>query len=204
MNSLQSTFSSPRNQRIVFYAGILALAAGVIVLMVKFVGGSDKTSVAPSKGFKPQLPAKQQALVNENGVRVTNYEQLPAEVKTTIRRFVMGAVAGQNYADSWNVLAPVFKRGYTAKSWANSDSHPIVPFPVYQYDQSVFQVPEATTKEVLVDIKVDPTPQAATKFRMRTTRFRVGLVPADKTGKHWLVNYWMPQWSPPLPYGGDG
>lgn len=204
MNTLQSTFSSHRNQRILFWVGVLALAAGIIVLVVKLAGGSDKTSVEPSKGFKPQLPAKQQPLKNAEGVRVTRFEQLPEEVRTTIRRFVMGAVAGQNYADSWNVLAPVFKRGYTAKSWANSGSHPIIPFPVYNYDKTIFEVPEATTKEVLVDMKLSPTPTAAAKYRLRVTRFRVGVIPADKTGKHWLVNYWMPQWSPPLPYGGDG
>lgn len=201
MNAIQSTLSSPRNQRILLWFGALVLVAGVVVLVLKLTGGSDKTSVAPAPGFKAKLPPKQQPLVNAQGVKVTTYEQLPAAIKDPIRRFVIGAVAERNYADSWNVLAPVFKRGYTAKTWATSGSHPIVPFPVYQFEKSLFTVPLATAKEVLVEMKVTPTPKAAVRDRLRVTRFRIGLIPS---GKRWLVNYWMPQYGVPLPYGGDG
>lgn len=199
MNTVQSTLSSPRNQRVLFWIGMLALAAGIVVLIVKLTGGSDPTPVAPSKGFKPQLPTTSKPLLNGNGVAITQYDELPGEVKTSIRRFVVGAVAGQNYRDSWNVLAPVFKKGYTQKTWVKAPAHPVVPFPVYNYEKSKFTVAEATTKEILVDMKVSPTPSS----QMRQTRFRIGLIPS-KTGKDWLVNYWMPLWTPPLAYSGNG
>ena len=58
MNTTQSTLSSPRNQRILFWIGLLALTAGIVVLVIKLAGGSDSTPTAPDKGFKPALPQK--------------------------------------------------------------------------------------------------------------------------------------------------
>jgi hypothetical protein len=198
MNTFQSTLSSSRNQRILFWVGLLALAAGIVVLVLKFTGGSDHAAVAPQQGFKPVLPAKQTPLKDADGANITSYKQLDPTVKDTIRRFVLGAVAEQNYADSWNVLATNFKRGYTAKTWTTSGSHPLIPFPVYQYDTSTFTMRAATTKEILVGIKVKAKPGSG----QHETQFMIGLIPA-KSGK-WLVNYWGPLYGAPLPYGGDG
>jgi hypothetical protein len=192
MNSFQSTVSSARNQRIFFFLALAVLAAGIVFLVVKFVGNGDSTSASPSAGFKPQLPTKNTPL-QAKGARVTKYKELSPEVKTAIRRFVLGAVAGHNYADSWNVIAPSMRKGYTAQKWATAPAHPVIPFPVYHYATSKFTLAEATTKTIVVDLKMKPTPNSG----QRETRFRVGLEPADG-GKRWLVNYWMPLWTPPL------
>src|SRR5262245_9155745 len=192
MNSFQSKASSPRNQRIFFFVGLAVLVAGMVFVIVKFVGNGDSTSASPSKGFKPQLPTKNTPL-QKDGARVTKYKELSPDVKTTIRRFVLGAVAGHNYADSWNVIAPSMRKGYTAKKWATAPAHPVIPFPVYHYATSKFELAEATTKTIVVDLKMKPTPKSG----MRETNFRVGLEPVDG-GKRWLVNYWMPLWTPPL------
>ncbi|MBA3717383.1 MAG: hypothetical protein H0W87_04055 [Actinobacteria bacterium] len=194
MNTFQSTISSPRNQRIIFWVGMLALAAGIVVLVMKLAGGSDPTPVSPDKGFKPALPAKSTPLKNADGAKVTNYAQLDPEIKTTIRRFVVGAVAGENYADSWNVIAPVIRRGYTAKTWATSPAHPIIPFPVYNYEHSTFTLSEASTEIILVDLKIAPKPNT----NLRPTRFRIGLTPSTKGSQRWVVDYWMPLWTPPV------
>jgi hypothetical protein len=199
MNSVQSTISSPRNQRILFWIGLLVLAAGIVVLVMKLAGGSDPTPVSPDKGFQAQIPPKTNPLVNADGVKVTKYEQLDPEIETTIRRFVLGAVAGKNYADSWNVIAPAIKRGYTAKTWATASSHPIIPFPVYGYDNSKFTLTEATTKEIMVDIRMAATAASG----QHTTTFTVALVPTGKSGQRWMVSYWGPRYGPPVPIGTD-
>lgn len=199
MNTFQSSLASPRKQRLLFWVGLVVLVAGIVVLMTKLVGGSDHTSLSPDKGFKPELPAKQIPLKDANGTAVTTYRQLDPVIRNTIKRFVLGAVAQQNYADSWNVIAPVFKRGYTAKTWVTSNSHPIVPFPVSHYDRSTFTVAFATTKEIMVSIRVAAKPGSG----QHDTRFYVGLIKPHTNGQ-WLVNYWGPLWTPLVPYGGNG
>jgi hypothetical protein len=193
MNTSQSTLSSPRNQRILFWIGLLALVAGVVVLVIKLAGGSDSTAASPAKGFKPQLPAKQTGLTNSAGAKITNYAALDPTVKVAIKRFVIGAVAGKNYADSWNVIAPSMQKGYTAKSWTTSPAHPVIPYAVKDYAHSVFKLKSATTKAIYVGVKLFPQPNSGE----RPHWFMVGLEPAAG-GKRWLVNYWMPLWTPPV------
>ena len=41
---------------------------------------------------------------------------------------------------------------------------------------------------------------APKKYGLRPTTFQIGLVPIGAGAKkHWLVDYWMPRWTPPLP-----
>lgn len=201
MNTFQSTISSPRNQRILFWIALLALAAGVVVLVVKLVGGSDSTPVTPAKGFKPQLPAKTQPLMDGDGVRVTSYAQLPSDIKTAIRGFVLPGVINGNYGASWKYTAPSMTHHATMTEWANANARSIIPLPGYTLDGAKYRVTEATTKEVLVNVRLAPgRPDAG-----RAVDFRIGLVPYGKgDNQRWLVNYWMPIYQPLLPYGGGG
>ena len=196
MNTFQSTLSSPRNQRILFWVGMLALTAGVVVLVVKLVGGSDPTPVSPDKGFKAQLPAKSQPLTTPEGVKVTTYEQLDPQIKETIRGFVVPGVMNGNYGASWKYTSQKITHGATLTQWANANSRTLIPLPGYTYKGAQFTLQEATTKEILVDLRLLPgTPSAG-----QPVTFRIGLVPHGQGAeKRWLVSYWMPLWTPRLP-----
>ena len=58
MNSVATTFSSPRFQRYLLWFGVAVLAVGAAALVFQLIGGSDKTRVKPDKGFHPTVPAK--------------------------------------------------------------------------------------------------------------------------------------------------
>jgi hypothetical protein len=63
-------------------------------------------------------------------------------------------------------------------------------------DSTQYYLDYASTKEILLEVGVS-APRAK---KMRPTAFQLGLVPRGKGGqKHWLVNYWMPRWTPPIP-----
>lgn len=202
MNSFQSTISSPRNQRIFFLVGLAVLAIGIVFLVVKLVGGSDPTPVSPDKGFKPQLQPKTQPLKTSQGGAVTKYEQLSPQIKEAIRGFIAGGVLTDNFGASYKYTAPNITRGVSQKKWANAEGHSVIPLPGYTLDGSTFKLFDATTKEVLVDVKMQPgSPSAG-----RPVPMRIGLSPyGTGTDRKWLVSYWMPATNEAaVPYGGDG
>jgi hypothetical protein len=200
MNTSQSTISSPRNQRIMFLVGLAVLIAGVVFLTVKLVGGSDSTPTAPDKAFKPTLPQKTNALTS-NGVKVTSYAQLPSEVKQAIVGFMPG-VLHNNYGPSWKYTAPNITRGASQAKWATVDARSVIPLPGYTLDGVTYKLEEATTKEVLVTLQMQPSKPSVG----RPIPMRIGLSPYGKgASKRWLVNYWLPATNQAaVPYSGNG
>jgi hypothetical protein len=189
MNTTQSTLSSPRNQRILFWIGLLALTAGIVVLVIKLAGGSDSTATAPAKTFKPVLPAKTTTLRASNGAKVTSYEQLPSQVKQAIVGFVTGGVLNNNYGPSWKYTAPNITRGASQHKWATVDARSVIPLPGYTLDGVTYKLEEATTKEVLVTLRLKPGKPSVG----RPVPMRIGLSPyGSGAKKRWLVDYWLP------------
>jgi hypothetical protein len=199
MNTSQSTISSPRNQRIMFLVGLAVLIAGVVFLIVKLVGGSDSTPTAPDKGFKPVLPQKADALTS-NGVKVTSYAQLPAEIKQAIVGFVVPGVLNNNYGPSWKYTAPNLTHGASQHKWATVDARSVVPLPGYTLDGVTYKLEETTTKGIVVTLRMQPSKPSVG----RPIPMRIGLSPYGKGAhKRWLVNYWLPATNQvPVPYGG--
>ncbi len=144
----------------------------------------------------PQLPEHSLPLKNADGKTVRTFFQLDPVVRSTIRTFIATAVARKNLDVSWKVTAPSVKQGYTFKQWKNAKALPIIPYPGVVVNQSQYYLDYASTKEILVEVGLSAAPSQHT----RPTTFQIGLVPVGK-GAHpqWLVDYWMPRWTPPLP-----
>jgi hypothetical protein len=196
MNSIQTALSSARFNRIMLGLGVLVLAAGALTLILKIAGGSDNTNVNPSKGFVPTLPAKTIPLKNSHGVTVRTFEQLDPQVKSNIRTFLGTVVPRRNVGRSWSVIAPEVKAGYTYKKWTHANALPVNYYPVDNVNNINYYLDEATSNEILVEVGLS----APAKYGMRPTTFQLGLVPVGKGAKaKWLVNYFMPRWTPPIP-----
>jgi hypothetical protein len=182
--------------RLLLGLGAVVLAVGVIAFIFSRVGGSDNTSAQPAPNFHPTLPARSTPLKNASGVTVKNFEQLDPQVRSTIRTFLATAVARKNLGVSWAVIAPSLKAGYTYKQWANAKALPVIPYPIANVDETTYYLDYASTEEILVDMGLSPKKSA----ELRPVRFRLGLVPVGKGAhKQWLVDYWMPLWTPPVP-----
>jgi hypothetical protein len=193
MNSVTAALNSPRLGRYLLWVGVVVLAGGVVALIVAFAGGkSDKTNVAPSPNFHPALPAKAVALKNGQGIKVKTYEQLDPTVRSEIRTFIGTVVARKNVDASWPVVSPGLREGYTRTQWGQAHDLPVVPYPGVDTRHIEFYLDYASTKEILVEVGLSGKPGVST----RPTTFQLGLVPV---GKKWLIDYWMPRWTPPIP-----
>jgi len=54
----------------------------------------------------------------------------------------------------------------------------------------------ASDQEILIEVGLF----APERYKMRATTFQLGLVPVgDGANKKWLVDYFMPRWTPQLP-----
>ena len=182
MSSFQTALSSARFNRYLMWFSGLVLAAGVAFLLIKLVPGSNETRVGNQAGFVPQLDP---------------------EVRTTIRTFLATAVARRHLDKSWAVVAPSLKQGYTFEQWSKGGEGkgglPVIPYPIENVDTTQYYLDYASTKDILLEVGVS----APAARKMRPVSFQLGLVPRGKgAGRHWLVNYWMPRWTPPIPTDG--
>jgi hypothetical protein len=196
MNAVQTALNSPRFNRYLLWFGVAVLAAGAIALVVAFAGGSDKTSPNPDKGFKPALPGKSSPLKNGQGVTIKTYSQLDNQIRSAISTFIGTVVARQHVEDSWPVISPSLRAGYTFKQWKQATALPVIPYPGVDTKHIQYYLDYATNKEILLEVGLAGKPGVTT----RPVTFQLGLVPAGKgSNARWLVNYWMPRWTPPVP-----
>jgi len=196
MESVATRLSSPRFQRYLLWFGVAFFAVGAAALVFAFVGGSDNKSANPDKGFHAQLPSKQVALKNADGVTVKTFGQLDPQIRADIKTFIGTAVARKNLGRSWAVVSPTLKRDYTQASWAKGSDLPVVPYPGVDTKRIQYFLDYASTKEILIEVGLAGKKGVST----RPVTFQLGLVPAGTSKSHqWLVDYWMPRWTPPVP-----
>jgi hypothetical protein len=195
MNSFAETFNSPRFQRYLLWFGLAVLAAGAAALIVVIVDGQNGASTKADSGSHSTLPAKSVPLRNSDGVLVKTYQQLDPTIRDSVKTFISTAVAREHVDRSWGVVAPNLKAGYTKAQWAKADDLPVVPYPGVDPTHVRYQLDNASTKEILVEVGLSGKPGV----RTRPVTFELGLVPA-RNG-HWLVDYWMPRSTQQVPQG---
>jgi hypothetical protein len=198
MDALNNALSSPRFNRVLLWFSAAVLAIGVGLVVNNLAGGTDKTSTRPDPGFQAQLPVKESPLVNAKGVKVKSFDQLDPQMRSAIKTFLATAVVRKNLDRSWDVISPSMKQGFTFAQWRNGggrDGLPVIPYPIDDVNTANYHLFYATDREVLVDVGL-----SAKNRVQRPRRFRLGMVPVGNgTQKQWLVDYWMPLWTPLLP-----
>jgi hypothetical protein len=196
MNVVEKALSSARFNRMLLWFGIAIFAVGALLLVVKLVGGTNGETDQTLTPSKIKAPPKSVPLRNAQGGKIRSFQQLDPKIRSTVRTFVDAAVARHNQARAWSITTPNLHAGYTKKQWDTSDALPVVPYPVWNMDHVNFGLDYATSDEILLDVGVSSNP----KLHLRALTFMLGLAPVGKGAHHrWLVDYWMPRYTPPIP-----
>jgi hypothetical protein len=190
MSSFAETFSSPRFQRYLLWFGVAVLAAGAAALLIVIFGGQSENATKADEGKTP--PAKSVPLRNSDGAQIKTYQQLDPQTRDAVKTFIATAVARENVGQSWGVVAPSMKAGYTKAQWQNADELPVVPYPGVDPKHVRYSLQSASTKEILVEVGLTGKPGVSS----RPVAFQLGLEPGAKKGT-WLVDYWAPRGLPP-------
>jgi hypothetical protein len=196
MNVVEKALSSARFNRLLLGFGVLIFAVGALVLVVKLVGGTNGETDQTLTPAKAPPPAKAVPLRNADGARIRTYEQLDPKIRTTVRTFVDAAVARHNQARAWPLTTANLRSGFTKKQWDTSDALPVVPYPIADMHHVNFGLEYANNQEIMLDVGVSAKP----KLHLRALTFNLGLAPVGRgVHKRWLVDYWMPLYTPPIP-----
>jgi len=174
-------------RRRLVWIGAFALVAGVaagVIIAFPHPGPRAADKLSPGGTLvQPDVPAA--------------FRPRSHEVLSTAQKFVLTAVARKHVEDSWALVCPAMREGYTKSSWAKGDI-PVVPFPVsfgkwrlsYSFKNEIdlqvalFAKPKAKLSPVVFDLTVHPCGKGA--------------------GKHWLVYSFIPTPSASGDFGSNG
>ena len=175
----------------------LVLIVGIVAFATVRLGGGDGESA-------PQ-PATTDAPPTED-YNSTTTEAVPAPVAPEARRaageFILTAAGREDLEKAWELTHPELKAqcGCTYEEWLTGDI-PVQYYPTTNLDGATFGVDESTARRVVLEILLTPKegedidPQA----------FFIGLKAVGNGQQlEWLVDYWAPIVSLPVPQNPSG
>jgi hypothetical protein len=185
MSALASRVSSPRFQRRLLWVGGSVLAAGLVTLIVTKVWTSPAPQPPPVVVGKVQRPTPDKTV------------PLDPAAKQVGERFIETAVERQNLSESWTLVAPALRGGFTLARWKTGDI-PVVPYPADTSNGARVKIEYSYKDRALLLILLEPT--AGNKIKPQL--FHLGLHAFGKgKARHWLVDYWAPFSAPKIPLG---
>jgi len=178
-------WGSPRRQRRFFWLSGAVLLAGIaaFLAMVVFRGTGnaypDKFSGQPAQVSHPD----KRAPVSKEQISIA-------------RQFIKTAVARTNRASSYWLVGPDLRGGLSQKQWVKGDI-PVLYYHADNADTVAFKTDYSYQKQALFEVNLHAKP--GTEQRP-TLLFFLGLArQGGKANGRWLVNYFEPNWRPPIP-----
>jgi hypothetical protein len=110
------------------------------------------------------------------------------DVRRVAARFVATAVVRRHLDDSWDLVTPAMRKGYTRSSW-DRGTIPVVPYPAEAVGLVKSRLDYSYAGRV--GLRVAIFPKAGAKVRAQT--FEIELQDLGRPASpHWLVSYWAP------------
>ena len=166
------------------WIGAAVLAAGTAAVLVRFGDRADSTPAA-SENTPAAVPQQRAAA-----------SPVDPAAKKVAAEFIQTAVARRHLEKAWGITHPELKSGMTLAEW-KTGALPVTPVTnLKDYELISYRVKESFGNEVLLEVLM--VPKASAKGVDPQT-FDIGLKAVGKgSDKHWLVNYWMTGYKPPV------
>jgi hypothetical protein len=182
-------FSSPRAQRRLMWLSAGVLLLGLIVFLIAFLGRGSPGIQSPLSTVAAQHQQKQVKAPPD-----------PRAFKVA-RRFMETAVLRKNLDSAYPLVNQEIKGGMSKKQW-DTGNIAVQPYPANNAKTAGFQVIWSYKTQMM--LLVDLVARKGSQVRPHLP-FWLGLERAgNKPSGRWLVNYWVPDWSPPVPLAGGG
>src|SRR5262245_56024994 len=160
-------------RRLLWSAGFVALAGVVAGVVIAFPHPPKEAGNKLSPGGD----------IVEQAAPAPFKSQRKNEVIDVAQRFVMTAVARKHVEDSWALVCPEMKQGFTKEKWAKGNI-PVVPYPV---STGRWRVSYSLQDEIDVQVALFARP----KQHIKPVVFDLTVQPCGQ-GKHWLVSSFIP------------
>ena len=172
------SLSSPRRRRRLGWLLATTLGAtGIVGGLLYSHSLSQPEAAGPTSaaGWAPPAVEKPVRLSERNRV----------EALRVAAEFVETAVARKRTAESWDLVAPSMRQGYTRKTWALGDI-PVVPFPVHT---AKWRLEYSFRNSVGLEVALFPKPGS----EVRAVVFNLDLRTVSRgPKKRWLVESFTP------------
>jgi hypothetical protein len=167
---------SPRWRRRLVWLSIPLWIAPFVYLGVHYSNPADPLDPTGPEGSFPAEP---------KSVPFTAAKQ--RAVRPVLREFIKSAVAGEDFARSWELAGPSLRAGLTRKEWNGGDL-PVVPYPAADRGLGSWSfVQYSYTDTVGLEVFLFPKPDSG----YSAVTADVELV-RTKDGE-WKVDYWLPK-----------
>lgn len=181
--------NSPRAQRRILIVSGAVFAVGLVVFLSTVVLRNSNGPISPL--------STQPAQTAPHLVKV----KPPPAAYAVARKFLETAVLRKNLDASYALMDPAMTGTLTRKQWDRGLTT-IIPYPAGNVKSAAFLVDWSYNTQIMLE--VDLVARRGTHVRPELDFF-LGLRRKDgKPDGVWRVNYWAPNWRPPLPYGGPG
>ena len=177
--SVRSTLSSPKAQRRLLWIGSFVVAVGVAIAVVVIVGDTGTA--------RPEVIEQEPAVIVNEGPKAP----LPREARKVAGEFILTAVNRKNLERGWQLTHPTLREGLTKKEWLTGNI-PVVPYPVSATDPAPMSVEESYANSAIMRVALAPEKGSDVKPQI----FFIGV---RKFQGQWLVDYWGPYSTVPVP-----
>lgn len=181
--------SSPRVQRRLLWGSGGILVVGIAAFLAVFVlRGTANNTVTPISHTPAQLAPK-----------LKKAPPSPAAFRLG-RKFIETAVLRKNLDSVYKLVTPDLggpgKGGLTRKQW-DSGNIPVSPYPANNAKTTSFTVDYSYQTQMLAEVVLVAKLHSQVRPQLD---FFIGFQRAgNKPNGRWLVNYWEPNWRPPIP-----